>query len=418
MQVLASVFRRGGKSKILDPAVLAEAEIHNQHNLALALPDEILIAIFSFLAINDVGNAIVVCKRYHELINDDCIWRMMLQNRFPLLCLHHPSIERKVEDKMGWKNFVKHHLSIQHRFMKGEFTKVRTLKTGDTDRVWAVEADEEKIVAGSTSRKLQIWDAKDLSLAPRVLKGHTAEIRCLKFRGNIVVSGGYDRTLRVWNANDDECVKVINPMSDVYALQMDDRRVIAAGKDGKVSMFDIETGDAVQQPIVASTDCLRALAFDGHNRIVSGGEDNVAKVWDVRNNECVATLQKHTGGVSCVQFDDRKILTGSFDMSVVCWDATNFACLSEFRSHDSNNENKYSASFYYHSPVSVWQLQYDDFKLVTAHANKRVKMWDLATAEECASIVCHTGEVITLCFTEDRLITGSEDRCMKVHEFA
>lgn len=48
LQVLASVFRRGGKSKILDPAVLAEAEIHNQHNLALALPDEILIAIFFF----------------------------------------------------------------------------------------------------------------------------------------------------------------------------------------------------------------------------------------------------------------------------------------------------------------------------------------------------------------------------------
>lgn len=40
-------------------------------------------------------------------------------------------------------------------------------------------------------------------------RGHTASIRCLALNGNLVVSGSYDNTLRVWNIETKESVHTL-----------------------------------------------------------------------------------------------------------------------------------------------------------------------------------------------------------------
>lgn len=51
------------------------------------------------------------------------------------------------------------------------------------------------------------------------------------------------------------------------------------------------------------------------------GSDGLVKLWTIKNNECVRTLDAHhdkVWGLHCSQLDDRA-LTGASDSSVVLW---------------------------------------------------------------------------------------------------
>ena len=54
-------------------------------------------------------------------------------------------------------------------------------------------------------------------------------------------------------------------------------------------------------------------------RLASGLNDKTVKIWDVAAARCMATLQGHTGTVSCLDADRNKIVSGSFDTQVRVW---------------------------------------------------------------------------------------------------
>ena len=65
------------------------------------------------------------------------------------------------------------------------------------------------------------------------------------------------------------------------------------------------------------------MSADG-SRIVTGSEDNTAKVWDAKTGAEVLTLKGHTDWVYsvCVSADGSRIVTGSEDKTAKVWDAT------------------------------------------------------------------------------------------------
>ncbi len=57
------------------------------------------------------------------------------------------------------------------------------------------------------------------------------------------------------------------------------------------------------------------LQYDDR-KIVSGLRDNTIKVWDRASLSCVRELNGHTGSVLCLQYDDKVIISGSSDSTV------------------------------------------------------------------------------------------------------
>ena len=101
-----------------------------------------------------------------------------------------------------------------------------------------------------------------------------------------IVSGSYDKTLRVWDSSSGACLRVL---------------------EGHTS--DVSSVCAL-----------------GDGRIVSGSEDNTLRVWDSSSGPCLRVLERHTRGVLSVRaLEDGCIVSGSVDKALRVWDSGTFA---------------------------------------------------------------------------------------------
>lgn len=79
------------------------------------------------------------------------------------------------------------------------------------------------------------------------------------------------------------------------------------------------------------TQHISCLQFDA-KRIVSGSSDRTIRVWDLRTNtQSTRTLEGHSGTVRCLQFDDEVVVSGSDDATIRVWDICTGACKAILR---------------------------------------------------------------------------------------
>ncbi|XP_043916662.1 F-box/WD repeat-containing protein 2 [Protopterus annectens] len=108
--------------------------------------------------------------------------------------------------------------------------------------------------------------------------------------------------------------------------------------------------------------------------LCTGSDDLSAKLWDVCTGQCIYGIQTHT--CAAVKFDERKLVTGSFDNTIACWDWSSGAKTQHFRGHTG----------------AVFSVDYCDELdvLVSGSADKTVKVWALSTGTWVNTLTGHT----------------------------
>lgn len=73
--------------------------------------------------------------------------------------------------------------------------------------------------------------------------GHQASVRCLEIKGDIVVSGSYDTTARVWSISEGRCLRTLSGhFSQIYAIAFDGNRIATGSLDTSVRIWDPSNG--------------------------------------------------------------------------------------------------------------------------------------------------------------------------------
>ena len=122
--------------------------------------------------------------------------------------------------------------------------------------------------------------------------------------GSRIVSGSYDRTIRIWDMASGHCLQTLEGHSDwvrAVAISHDGSRIVSGSDDGTIRIWDMASGHCLQT-LEGHSDWVRAVAIS-HNgsRIVSGSLDGTVRIWDMASGHCLQRLE--IGIVDSLSFD-------------------------------------------------------------------------------------------------------------------
>ncbi len=247
-----------------------------------------------------------------------------------------------------------------------------------------------------------------------VLQGHDGYVTSVAFSPNnlFLLSGSYDKSLRLWDANSGECLAVLDGHEEginSVAFSPDGSRLISGSgssnsTDNTLRLWNVVGGECLLV-LRGHEDYVSSVGFspDG-KRLLSGSKDKTIRIWNTTTGECLSIIQGHENWVTTAKFspDGRRLLSGSKDKTLRLWDSNNGRCLSVMEGH---GEMVTSVAF---SP--------DGGRIVSGSGDKTLRLWDCASGECIAEMEGHDGVVNSVVFSADGqlVLSGSWDNTLRL----
>ncbi|CAE7193856.1 unnamed protein product, partial [Rhizoctonia solani] len=286
---------------------------------------------------------------------------------------------------------------------------------GHTDWVTSVafSPDGKSVVSGSYDITVRMWNANSSSPIGKPLEGHSYSVNSVSYSplDNLIASGSYDDTIRLWDSSTGRQSGDILK-GDHYFLSVafsPDAKLIGSGGNysspvgSAVQLWDVQTRKAASGPLTGHTGHVWSVSFspDG-TRLVSGSEDKTILVWDVeRKKHILGPLKGHTDWVRSVGFspDSAQIVSCSLDHTIRLWDPRTGQPIGNPYIGHTNTVN--SVCF---SPRGTY--------LASGSLDKTIRLWDVRTGRQVEEpFVEHTNSVTSVAFSPcgQFVASGSND---------
>lgn len=171
--------------------------------------------------------------------------------------------------------------------------------------------DLTQFVSASDDRSVKLWDLS-ASEPVRAWQAHTDYVRATTFSGDggVIVSGGYDGLVKVWDPRSPDCVLQFDQGSPVECtLSLRNKTIVSGGRH--MHVWDL-VGGKRRHVIGAHQKTVTSLCTNGAaTRILSGGLDGLVKIYD--DAWKVIHGVKYGGPVLALSVspDDRHFLAGT-----------------------------------------------------------------------------------------------------------
>ncbi|HEX3150825.1 MAG TPA: protein kinase [Gemmataceae bacterium] len=280
-----------------------------------------------------------------------------------------------------------------------------------------------------------IWnlDLADPAREPvQRLSGHIGSALGVSFNhnGTRVASGGFDRTVRVWDPKTGAEKITLRGHTDCVwsvAFSNDGLRIASASFDGTARIWD---GTPQQEQSLPGEFTIpkhvadekkgdddhrvNRLIFDrDRKRLITASWDRTVGVWDAQTGENVLPPLNHDGPVWGVAVNPKgnRIVSGSWDTTVRLWDANNGNELR--RPNDTTGEPHFARLT---SPVQSVAMSHDGKRVVAGTWDGTVMGWEIETGKEVINRRLHYLPIFGMVFSPDDkyLVTASGDRTAKI----
>ena len=272
----------------------------------------------------------------------------------------------------------------------------------------AYSPDGTKIISGSWDKTIKIWNA-NYGVCLQTLEGHSSFVGPVAYSpdGTKIISGSEDETVKIWDANTGECLKTLEGHSWIVhsvAYSPDGTKIVSGSSDKTVKIWDANTGECLKTLGEHSSSVYSVAYSPDGTKIISGSDDETFKIWDANTGECLKTLRGHLSSVHSVAYspDGTKIISGSLDGTIKIWNANTEECLKTLRGHLS-------------SVISV-AYSPDGTKIISGSFDKTIKIWDANTGKCLKTLEGHSDFVESVAYSPDgtKIISGSEDHTIKI----
>ncbi|KAG5978290.1 hypothetical protein E4U55_006292 [Claviceps digitariae] len=284
--------------------------------------------------------------------------------------------------RINWKYLYNMRRRLESNWELGKYTTFQLPhphypEEGHQECVYTLQFDTHYLVSGSRDQTMRIWNIRTRRLVRPPLVGHSGSVLCLQFDASpeedLIVSGSSDSNVFIWKFSTGELIQTITKAhrESVLNVRFDKRVLVTSSKDKTIKIFNrralrfgelgYTTSDMAFNPAAKTVkrygyepDLAQELPLkepytmigrlEGHGAavnaiqvmdrtIVSVSGDRHIKVWDWPDQVCTQTIPAHDKGIACVEFDGRRIVSGSSDYEVCIFDAPTGLKVAQLRGH-------------------------------------------------------------------------------------
>jgi F-box/WD-40 domain protein MET30 len=315
--------------------------------------------------------------------------------------------------KRPWKDVYKDRFKVGTNWKYGRYS-TRTFK-GHANGVMCLQFDDEVLITGSYDATVKVWDIKT-GHEIRTLTGHTQGIRCLQFDGNKLITGSLDNTIKVWDWRKGQLIKTLRGHTEgVIGIHMAEKLLASGSSDNTIMVHDFK--EMKRKSLLGHTDWVNAVRIDTASRtLFSASDDMTVKLWDLDTQQCIKTYEGHVGQV-------QQVLPLPHEFEI---DEDDFVA-------DSNNDNSDTASFASDTPQSFAQLPTSSSSnaestffpndptrsdppsyMLTGSLDGTIRLWHVPSGRCVHRFFGHVEGIWSLAADSLRLVSGAEDKTIKI----
>ncbi|KAI0115867.1 quinon protein alcohol dehydrogenase-like superfamily [Nemania sp. FL0031] len=461
-------------------------EVHEQLKIDFlsALPTELSLKILRYLDTSSLCKAAQVSRRWNTLSGDDAVWHRMCEQHIGRKCekcqwglprlekkrlrewkiqhhralpststtvvdAHTPSVstatkraaepsEDEVQAKRRctkeggdgnkaiadsglekkfrpWKDVYRDRFKVGSNWQKGRCT-IKTF-SGHANGVTCLQFDDNMLATGSYDATVKIWNIEKGEVV-QTLQGHTMGIRALQFDDRMLVSGSLDGTVKIWNWRTGACINTLNHQGGVITVHMEGDFLASGSMDRSIKIFNFKTQQSFS--LRGHTDWVNQVRLDVTSRtLLSASDDCTVKMWDLDSRTCIKTYEGHIGQVQQVL-----ALPDDFEFEVESPPEVDASSTASNRSvtpvaspspHNLTRQAEERAAYgpiFSNDPDRPLPPRY----MLTGSLDATLRLWDTATGKSPRCFWGHVEGVWGLAVDTLRYVSGANDATVKVWE--
>jgi WD40 repeat protein len=197
-----------------------------------------------------------------------------------------------------------------------------------------VFVDNSVGVSVSRDCRILVWDLESGSIV-RVIEGHEKDVLSVVYHDGRIYTSGDDMTLRVWDLTSGRLLHTWGPFeqeTDSCAIDPIRGHAVLGCDDGSIRVFDLDTGEEVTQIDAHASGIKKVATSPSTGDIFSAAYDQKVLIWDAKDFKLRAKLEPHAAMWERSfnwSPDGARLLAGTFDGTVLEWDAASGAFLGE-----------------------------------------------------------------------------------------
>ncbi|XP_051934100.1 autophagy-related protein 16-1 isoform X3 [Hippocampus zosterae] len=198
--------------------------------------------------------------------------------------------------------------------------RLRHTLTGHSGKVLSARflLDNARIVSGSYDRTLKLWDLRSKVCMKTVFTGSSCnDIVCTE---QCVMSGHFDKKVRFWDIRAESSVQELELQGRVTSLDLNHERteLLTCSRDDLLKIVDLRT-NAVRQTLSADgfkcgADWTRVTFSPDGNFVAGGSADGALYIWNVLTGKVDRTLERnHNSAINAVSWSPSGVYVSSVE---------------------------------------------------------------------------------------------------------